>query len=111
MTPEKLVTLGNDLATFANWLSEVATELKSVGCSGNDGDNSAAETEKKSPAPESQEPKTVTLEDVRAVLAAKSGAGLTAQVKTLITKYGAEKLSDVAESNYAALLAEAEGIK
>lgn len=33
-----------------------------------------------------------------------------AEVKELIAKYGASKLSDIAESDYAAVLAEAEGL-
>lgn len=39
--------------------------------------------------------KKVSLEDVRAVLGQKSQAGLTAEVKALITKFGGNKLSDV----------------
>lgn len=57
------------------------------------------------------EPKTqITLETVRAVLAEKSRAGYTAEVKSLINKYGADKLSDVNPEQYTALLADAEVI-
>lgn len=55
--------------------------------------------------------KTVSLEDVRAVLAKLSQIGKTAEVKKLIVKHGAQKLSDIPESEYASLLHEAEGIK
>ena len=55
--------------------------------------------------------KEVSLEEVRAVLAEKSHAGLTAQVRELLEKYGAEKLSLVDPVNYAALLKDAEGLK
>lgn len=55
--------------------------------------------------------KKVSLEDVRAVLAKLSQMGKTADVKKLIVKHGAQKLSDVPESEYASLLHEAEGIK
>lgn len=51
-----------------------------------------------------------TLEEVRAVLAKLSVAGHSAAVKSLITKFGAEKLSDIAPEQYAALLKEAERI-
>lgn len=61
------------------------------------------ETEVK-PAPA----KEVTIEAVRAVLAAKSQAGKQAAVKTLISKYGASKLTEVAPDKYAELLIEAE---
>lgn len=53
------------------------------------------------PAPE------ITLEEVRGVLADISRAGFTADVKKLIVKYGAERLSDVDPNNYSALLNDA----
>lgn len=52
--------------------------------------------------------KKVTLEEVRGVLAKKSQAGLTAEVKGLIEKHGGAKLSEVDPSNYEALLKDAE---
>lgn len=52
--------------------------------------------------------KKVTLEDVRAVLGQKSQAGMTAEVRELITKYGGTRLSDIDPAQYKALLAEAE---
>ena len=52
--------------------------------------------------------KAVTLTEVRAVLAGKSREGFTEEVKQLLMKHGAEKLSGIAESEYAALLKEAE---
>ena len=51
-----------------------------------------------------------TLEEVRAVLAKLSVAGHSASVKALIAKFGADKLSDIAPEQYAALLKEAERI-
>lgn len=57
------------------------------------------------------ETKKVSLEQVRAVLAKLSQIGKTAEVKKLIVKHGAQKLSDIPESEYASLLHEAEGIK
>ena len=57
------------------------------------------------------ETKKVSLEQVRAVLAKLSQLGKTAEVKKLIVKHGAQKLSDIPESEYASLLHEAEGIK
>lgn len=57
------------------------------------------------------ETKKVSLEQVRAVLAKLSQLGKTAEVKKLIVKHGAQKLSDVPESEYESLLHEAEGIK
>lgn len=59
--------------------------------------------------PVKEEPK-ITLEDVRARLAQLSRDGKTAQVKALIQKYGANKLSEVNPNDYEALLLDAEGI-
>ena len=50
------------------------------------------------------------LEDVRAVLSEKSRAGYTADVRELLQKYGASKLSQVDPANYEALLRDAEVI-
>lgn len=49
-------------------------------------------------------------EDVRAVLAEKSRAGHTAEVRALLKKYGAAKLSEIDSANYEALLQDAEVI-
>lgn len=54
--------------------------------------------------------KKVSLEDVRAVLAKLSQHGKTAEVKALIVKFGANKLSELDESKYAELLEEAKGM-
>lgn len=52
----------------------------------------------------------LTLEQVRAVLAEKSRGGYTAQVRELLVKHGAAKLSDIAPAEYLALMADAEGL-
>ena len=53
---------------------------------------------------------TITLEQVRAVLADKSRRGYTAEVKALLRQHGADKLSEIAPSEYEALLAEVEAL-
>lgn len=58
------------------------------------------------PAPKKEKP--LNLEDIRAVLADKSRKGHTAEVKALLTKHGADKLSEIDPAKYAALLADAE---
>ena len=50
-----------------------------------------------------------TLEDVRAVLAEASRNGHTAEIRALLEKYGAAKLSAIDPSHYAELLKDAEG--
>ena len=51
---------------------------------------------------------TPSLADVRAVLAVKSQNGMTAEVKSLISKYGGSKLSDIAPKHYADIIRAAE---
>ena len=50
----------------------------------------------------------LTLEQVRAVLADKSRMGFTAEIRALLQKYGAAKLSGINPANYKALVADAE---
>ena len=52
----------------------------------------------------------LTLEQVRAALAEKSRGGYTAQVRELLVKHGAAKLSDIDPAEYPALMADAEGL-
>ena len=52
----------------------------------------------------------LTLEEVRASLAKLSVVGHSAAVKALISKFGADKLSDIAPEQYSKLLKEAERI-
>lgn len=68
-----------------------------------------AEASKEPPTPE-PEKQAVTFVQLRSRLSEISRSGKTAEVKELIAKYGASKLSDIAESDYAAVLAEAEGL-
>lgn len=50
----------------------------------------------------------LTLEQVRAILAGKSRQGFTAEIRALLQKYGAAKLSGIDPVHYKALVAEAE---
>ncbi|GAB2022113.1 hypothetical protein RyT2_11870 [Pseudolactococcus yaeyamensis] len=52
----------------------------------------------------------LTLEAVRGVLAIKSQEGKTEQVRELIIKYGASRLSEVDAKHYKALLKEVEAL-
>lgn len=62
---------------------------------------SAKKVDKKA---EPKEDTTVTIEQVRAVLVEKSQAGLTAEVKSLLESFGANRLSAVKAEDYAAVL-------
>lgn len=73
------------------------------------------EVETAKPEPEATEPTEakepeITLETVRAKLAALSQGGKQAEVKALIAKFGAKKLTDIPAEKYPTLMAEAEGL-
>jgi hypothetical protein len=53
----------------------------------------------------------IKLEEVRAVLAEKSQAGMTVKVREIIQKYGAERLSEIEPKYYGDILKDAEELK
>ncbi len=63
-------------------------------------------TETEQPAP----PPLPTIDQVRALLAEKSGEGKTKEVKALLNKYDAGKLSGVKPEDYPALMEEARSL-
>ncbi len=67
----------------------------------------AAETSK----PVSKTEKKITIEEVRAVLLPLNQDGYGEQIRAIFKRYGAEKLSGVAESDYAAVIRDAEELK
>ena len=71
----------------------------------------AEDVEKKEPAPTEKTEPSIKLEDVRAVLADISRTGKTAEMKGLLSKFGASRLSELDPTCYEAVLAEAEAIK
>ena len=62
----------------------------------------------KSAEPKELPKKQLTLEEVRAVCAEKSRAGFTAEVKAIIAKHGADRLSSVKPEDYESILANVE---
>ena len=98
-----LLDVIEDIRSLADSLQAVATALGQ-----SDSEDAAVAAPAAPPAPADPPPKAITLEKVRAVLAEKSHDGYTDQVRGLLQKYGAEKLSGVDPANYAALLKDAE---
>jgi len=84
-----------DLRTLAVSIEALANAMQS---SESDSPETAVELPKADP---------ITIEKVRAVLAEKSQSGKQAQVKALITKFGANKLTDIDPDCYEQLLKEA----
>lgn len=94
-----LLEVVDDLRSLADSLSAIAEAMTQ-------GEEATTDT---TPAPpKAPDSKPVMLEQVRAVLAEKSHDGLTAEVRVLLQKYGADKLSAVDPQHYAALLKDAE---
>ena len=94
MTIEELRNAAAAINDAADWLAQQFGETPKA-------------TEK-SEAPATPAKPALTLEEVRAVLADKSRAGHTAEIRELLKKYGANKLSLVDPKHYEALLREAE---
>ena len=88
-----------DLRSAAATINEVANTLAEM--------FSTAEADE-APAAAAPAKPVLTLEQVRAVLADKSRMGFTAEIRTLLQKYGAPKLSGIDPTHYEALVAEAE---
>lgn len=98
-TIEELRTVAASINAAADWLYQQFS-----------GDDNSKQQHFKSAAKKEEPKPEIKLEDVRAVLAEKSRAGHTAEVRTLLQKYGAAKLSAVDPANYEALLKDAEVI-
>lgn len=119
---QELKKCGESLACIAEELAEVfsgpggAEEQKEAG--GKPGKKETAaktsgqggrETVGKASGRKGQEAeKQYSLTEVRAILAEKSRAGFTAEVRGLLAKHGADKLSGIDPSEYAALVADVE---
>ncbi|MBQ9900760.1 MAG: DNA ligase [Clostridia bacterium] len=82
-----------ELRDMAAAINEIADRLFSVFGSG----------EAEAPAE-----KPPTLEEVRAILAEKARAGFTSEVRELLGRYGADRLSAADPKHYAAIVKEAE---
>jgi hypothetical protein len=93
-----------ELRNAAQSLISVADSLADL-FTGSGGIQKEEQPETESSPPEE---KPLTLEAVRAILAEKSRSGHTAEIKALLEKHGAEKLSEIDPAKYPALLAEAE---
>jgi hypothetical protein len=98
MTIEDLRSTAAAITDAANWLAQQFSADAA-------NEQPAKETDANA---ESKAKPALTLEQVRAVLANKSRAGHTAEVRKLLKKYGGSKLSQIDPANYEALLRDAE---
>ena len=93
-----------EIAEIINALRDVASSINSIADDLTDMFSYSSKTPEIAPAPG----KAMSLEEVRAILADKSRDGFTAQIRDLLQKYGASKLSEIDPANYKALVADAE---
>lgn len=85
-------------------------ELRNAAAAINDAADWLAKQFSAEPEPAPVKEPELKLEDVRAVLADMSRKGHTAEIRALLQKYGAAKLSGVDPANYNALLKDVEGL-
>ena len=99
-----LLDVVNDMESLADSLRTLASSIAS--------NKPSAQPEEKQSTPTPQEvkpaSKTISVEDVRAVLTPISQSGKTAEVKALLIRYGADRLSGIEPSKYESLIADAE---
>ncbi|NFL76213.1 rRNA biogenesis protein rrp5 [Clostridium sporogenes] len=92
-----LLDVVSDMRSLADSIQAVAEVMAG---------NEPVETEEPTTTVKEPEPKKkeIALEEVRAKLAEKSQAGLTAEVREIINKYGGSKLSEIDPKHYADML-------
>ena len=100
MATDEKKSLAEELARCGEALMKIAAAFK------NEEVSPAEKPEAEAAPPEEKKP--LALEDVRAILARKSREGVTAEVRELLKKHGASRLSEVKPEEYGGLLKEAE---
>ena len=97
-----LLDVVEDMRSLADSLQSIADSIQG---------NTAAPEETTAQSVDNTPPKPaapqITIDQVRTLLAEKSGEGKTQAVKALLYKYDAGKLSGVKQEDYAALMEEA----
>ena len=84
--------------------------VKDLRCLADDLESFAEFAKEESADSKKTKEKSISIEDVRAVLVSKSQDGMKKEVKALIEKYGAHKLTDLEASCYKDLLKDAEDL-
>lgn len=95
---QKLLKVAEDIRSLADSVQAVCTVVT---------DSLSGEVKEVPKLPKKEQP-TISLEKVRGLLADKSRSGHTAEVRAIIQKYGADRLSELDPTDYAAVLKEAE---
>ena len=97
---------------IANGYERVAAGLRALAEDGSEAPEKKAEAApkaaKQEKAPKEETSEAVSVETVRAVMAEKSRAGKTQEVRALLKEFGADKLSAIPEEKLADLLKKTE---
>ena len=101
----ELAMVLDELAACGEKLTETARAIRRMFMEAEE-----PEQTQEQPAQAEPEEKKYTFTEVRKAFSAKSHAGYTEQIRSLIGKYGADKLSAVKEEDYPALMAELEAM-
>lgn len=108
---ENLISISEKVSVISKVIVEIISEFQT------ETDKPAIETKAKKSAPKQIEAKAepvkeaakeYTFTEVRTILAEKSRAGHTADIKKILVRHGAEKLSEIDSSEYVAIVAEVE---
>ena len=101
--------MGSELLRIAEGFSIVAEGLRGL-AKAEGGSKTAEKTQKAQPSSteKAQTEKPATLEGIRALMAQKTQEGKSKEIKELLQKYGAAKLSAVKPEDYPALMQEAQ---
>ena len=105
---EGIIKATKELTDCGERLIQTAKKLKEIFST--EVTQTPKELEVKCEAPVKEET-TYTKEEVRGILAGKSAKGYGKEVKALLSKYGADKLSTLSPEHYAAVVADAEVIE
>ena len=106
---DEMITAGQKMIEAANALKEMFSETAEPEPKKAAKKREAAEEPATAPA-ETEAPKTYTFTEVRGIMAGLSGQGKKAEAKALLQKFGANRLSDLDEKDYPALVQEAQVI-
>ena len=99
--------MGSELLRIAEGFSIVAEGLRGL-AKAEGGTKDKAVKEQKQNAVQEQQEQPATLEGIRALMAQKTQEGKSKEIRELLQKYGAAKLSAVKPEDYPALMQEAQ---
>lgn len=110
---EEILKAVQDLTVCGEGMIRAAKQLKDIFSTENPPESKSITATKTKALPvteEKPEMKTYSKEEVRGILSRKSASGHGKEVKALLSKYGADKLSALDPEKYATVIAEAEAI-